>query len=284
VALTLTPLGPGFAAAVTGVDLSQPQPEAVWDALRAALDEHGVLVFREHDGLTDDGHLAVAERFGPVPFEGLATPQQVMLVSNVRPDGILGSDAASFHIDFGFFPHPYEALSLYGLEIPPEGTETWFVSGVLAAASLPAPLRARLGGLSARAIMDVTSPAGQAGVRVRLGRLDESYPHQSRPVLWPHHRTGRPILAVWEQHTDALLPLEPDESTALVEELYAHLYQPAHTYVHHWAPGDLVLWDNHAVQHGRPALGAAPRTLRRVAIGPAQDLTLFARAREAGLR
>jgi taurine dioxygenase len=119
---------------------------------------------------------------------------------------------------------------------------------------------------------------------VRLGRLDDSYPHQVRPVLWPHHRTGRPILAVWEQHTDALLPLDPDASTALVEDLYAHLYQPSHTYVHRWRPGDLVLWDNHAIQHGRPALGAAPRTLRRVAIGPAQDLTLFARAREAGLR
>jgi alpha-ketoglutarate-dependent taurine dioxygenase len=283
VALTLTPIGPGFAAAVDGVDLGAPPDDRVWAALRAALDDHGVLVFRA-PGLGDDGHLAVAERFGPVPFEGLASPQQVMAVSNVRPDGILGSDAASFHIDFGFFPEPYWALSLYGLEIPPAGTETWFVSGVVAAATLPRSLRDRLDGLSARAIIDVTSPAGQAGVRLRLGRLDESSPHQLRPALWPHHRTGRPILAVWEQHTDALVPLDPDASTALVEELYVHLYQPAHTYVHRWQPGDLVLWDNHAIQHGRPAVGSAPRTLRRVAIGPAQDLTLFARAREAGLR
>jgi taurine dioxygenase len=284
VALTLTPLGPGFAAAVSDVDLRAPADDPQWDGLRAALDEHGLLVFPGQHDLGDDEHLAVAERFGPVPFEGLAVPQQVMVVSNVRPDGILGADAASFHIDFGFFHEPYWALSLYGVEIPAAGTETWFVSGVEGAATLPPALRSRLDGLSARAVLDVASPAGQAGVRVRLGRLDDSYPHQVRPVLWPHRRTGRDVLAVWEQHTDALLPLGADESTALIEDLYAHLYRPEARYVHRWSGGDLVLWDNHAVQHARPALGAEPRTLRRVAIGPPQDLTPFLRAREAGLR
>jgi alpha-ketoglutarate-dependent taurine dioxygenase len=52
--------------------------------------------------------------------------------------------------------------------------------------------------------------------------------------------------------------------------------------VHEWQEGDLVVWDNHAVQHGRPEVGdSEARTLRRVCVGPEQDLTLFAGRRVA---
>jgi hypothetical protein len=123
---------------------------------------------------------------------------------------------------------------------------------------------------------DVSSPVGEAGVRVRLGRLDETYPNAVRPVLWPHRVTGEEILGVWEQQTDAILPLDPDESSALIEELFVHLYRDEHVYVHRWQPGDLVVWDNHALQHSRPDVGVEHRrTLRRVSVGETQDLTLF---------
>ena len=248
--------------------------------LRAAFTAESLLVFRDQH-LSDDDHLAVMEALGPIAWEGLPEKRAIGFVSNVRPDGTLGTSAASFHIDFGFFPEPYHAISLYGLEIPRGGTQTHFVNAVAAAAALPDELVARLAGVRARQAVDVASPAGQAGVRVREGRLDETYPHMLRPVLWPHRTTGAPILGVWEQHADALYAgdaeMDPDESTALIEELYAFLYDGRFTYVHEWREGDLVIWDNHAVQHGRPEVGDGDaRTLRRVCVGPEQDLSLFA--------
>lgn len=64
---------------------------------------------------------------------------------------------------------------------------------------------------------------------------------------------------------------------ALLEDLFAHLYRPEHVDVHRWAPGDLVVWDNHVLQHGRPDVGTeARRTLRRVVVGQHQDLSIFA--------
>lgn len=70
--------------------------------------------------------------------------------------------------------------------------------------------------------------------------------------------------------------MEPAESTQLIEALFAHLYQPAHRYVHRWQAGDLMIWDNHALQHGRPDVGTdEPRTLRRVCVGETQDLSIF---------
>jgi alpha-ketoglutarate-dependent taurine dioxygenase len=66
------------------------------------------------------------------------------------------------------------------------------------------------------------------------------------------------------------------ESTALLEELFAHLYRPEHVYTHDWALGDLVVWDNHAVQHSRPEIGVEQaRTLRRVCVGERQDVSIF---------
>ncbi len=285
--LRIEPVSAALGATVHGVSLAGALPNSQqsgrghqqWDQLRRLLRERLLLVFPGQH-LTDDEHIAVAAQFGRIAPEGLVEPRRVGFVSNHRTDGVLGGDAASFHIDFGFFPEPYEYLSLYGLEVPAAGTETHFVNAQRAAATLSPALRSRLAGLTARHVVDPASPGGQAGVRVRLGRLDESYVHQVRPVLWPHRDTGRDILGVWEQQTDALLPLEPLASSALIEELYAHLYQPMHTYVHAWAGGDLVVWDNHAVQHGRPDVGTSvPRTLRRVCIGATQDLTIFARAK-----
>ena len=268
--------GAGFGVVVHDVDLRDPRDRDARDALVALLRDHKLLVFRDQ-ALSDEQHVDAAAMFGPIALEGRDRASTVGFVSNHRADGVLGSSAASFHIDYGFFATPYTALSLYGLEIPESGNTTRYADAIGAARDLPAELRARLDGVQSRAIVDVTSPEGEAGVRVRLGRLDETYPHTLRPVLWPHRNTGEPILAVWEQQTDAIVPLPDDESTALVEELLAHLYQPAHIYEHEWRAGDLVVWDNHAVQHARPDVGTAEaRTLRRVCIGETQDLSIFA--------
>jgi taurine dioxygenase len=271
--MQLVPASPVLGTTVRGVDLRGPLDGRDVDALRGAL-ERSLLLHFPGQHLSDAEHVAVAARFGPVAQE---TGGTVGFVSNHRADGTLGSGAARFHIDFGFTDAPYEYLSLYGLEIPASGTVTCFANAVAAAADLPPELRTRVEELSSRAAVDVTSPEREAGVRIDLGRLDESYPYALRPVLWPHRITGAPILAVWEQQTDALLPLPADESTALIRELFAHLYRPEHVMIHHWQPGDLLLWDNHALQHARPDIGIDERrTLRRVCVGVAPDLSIFA--------
>jgi taurine dioxygenase len=271
--MELAAASPALGTRVHGVDLRTPLSPAEVVELRAALERSFLLHFPGQE-LSDGQHEEVLAQFGPVAREDGGT---VGFVSNHRPDGTLGSGAARFHIDFGFTDAPYEYLSLYGLEIPPSGTVTYFANAVAAAADLPAGLRARIEPLEARAAVDVTSPEREAGVRIDLGRLDERYPHATRPVLWAHRHTGAPILAVWEQQTDALLPLPDEESTALIRELFAHLYRADHVMTHHWRAGDLLVWDNHALQHARPDVGVdEARTLRRVCVGVAPDLSIFA--------
>jgi taurine dioxygenase len=266
-------VSPALGTLVEGVDLTAPIDQSTAEVLRQALLDHHLLLVRGQE-VDDEQHVAFARVFGRIAVER----SEVGTVSN-QPGGTLGPVAACWHSDYMFFPEPYECISLYGVEIPSAGTQTSFANGVAAARTLPEDLRVRIDGLEGRAVADIAAGGAGDEIRYRLGRVDGVDPHQLRPVLWPHHETGEPILAVWEQQTDAILPLPQEESVALIETLFAHLYQPSNVYVHDWQPLDLIIWDNHALQHSRGYIGTdEPRTLRRVCVGQDQDIAQFAPA------
>src|SRR5687767_12784080 len=62
-AITATRLTPCFAARIGGADITRPLDEATWSAIRAAFDEHSVLVFGG-PGLDDEQQIAFSRRFG----------------------------------------------------------------------------------------------------------------------------------------------------------------------------------------------------------------------------
>jgi len=86
------------------------------------------------------------------------------------------------------------------------------------------------------------------------------------PVARTHPRTGRTGLYVSEQVTLEILDLPTEQNEELLTELFAHLYEPEQILEHDWHKGDLVVWDNHAVQHARKTvdLEGPTRTLRKV--------------------
>jgi taurine dioxygenase len=128
--MELGPASPALGTTVRGIDLRGALAADARAQLRAALDRTFLLHFPAQH-LSDDEHVAFVREFGPIAVEGSGT---VGFVSNHRPEGSLGSAAATFHIDYGFTDTPYEYLSLYGLEVPRGGTETWFANAVAARA------------------------------------------------------------------------------------------------------------------------------------------------------
>jgi taurine dioxygenase len=71
-----------------------------------------------------------------------------------------------------------------------------------------------------------------------------------------------------ELHTERILGVSAADSDALLADLFDVLYDDTNTYSHSWAVGDLVLWDNVALHHGRrdfPRTEARP--LQRVTLG-----------------
>ena len=280
--LAIERLSDAFAAEVRGATVDSILASTNLGAWHSALEQHQLLVFRDLD-IDDDpeAQVAIATTLGPPLIEN-DSGAAYQFVSNTREGGILGDEGFAFHSDHAFMEDPIEILSLYGLEIPAEGTQTRFVNSVLAADALPAELRMTASTYHARHIID---PSGETDViPVRRPRLSDDLPHAYHPILHEGSRANRPALYVSQQQTDVVRELDDGPGRALIEALFVHLYDARFTYVHDWRAGDLVLWDNRALQHARDAIPEGlSRTLRRVSVGGTPVHEYFRRDAKWGL-
>src|SRR5262249_53479474 len=73
----------------------------------------------------------------------------------------------------------------------------------------------------------------------------------SHPLIRPHPETGRPVLYVSPDFIRYVEGMSSDESNELLEQLVSHATSPRFFWKHHWAVGDLMMWDNRCTMHRR---------------------------------
>ena len=76
-----------------------------------------------------------------------------------------------------------------------------------------------------------------------------SVPDVEVPIVRTHPVTGRKGLFLNEAHSPSIAGVPREESEKLLRELCEHIIKPEFVYTHHWQAGDLLMWDNAAVQH-----------------------------------
>ena len=261
-------LSPAVGVEVDGLDLTA-DITPYEDELRALLAEHQMLCFRAPD-LPAEAHLRLMECFGPVVDESFDGSRWTY-VSNVEPGGVLGDGPFLFHSDLEFTSEPLTALSLYAVELPETPTGTRFANGARAAAHLDAELAAAVADRTAIHVFPLLEGRGDA--RYRVSDLDDGAPRAEHPILLTHPVTGARVLYVTAMQTDSIVGLDDADSEALLTRLWGDLYAADNVYEHDWRVGDLLVWDNLALQHARGAV-TGRRTLRRVPVG-----TVLARLR-----
>jgi taurine dioxygenase len=156
--------------------------------------------------------------------------------------------------------------ALYAVEVPEKDGrvlgDTRFASSTAAYEALPDDLKKRVDGLknvhSYRYYRTKNFEAQQAE-QARGGRVIQehvlteaqlaSVPDVETPLVRTHPVTKRRGLFANEAHTSHIPGIARDESEALLSSLYAHITKPEFIYTHSWRAGDLLMWDNAAVQH-----------------------------------
>ena len=150
-ALTLRPLCRALGVEVVGFDAAAVLSDATIAALRGALDEHGVLLFRGQT-LDPDLHIAFSRRFGALQEVAqkqyqMAGKPEIYVIGNVEENGRpIGDPSAGrlWHSDQSFLPYPAIGSLLYGVDCPEEGADTLFANMYKAYERLAPEVRRRI--------------------------------------------------------------------------------------------------------------------------------------------
>jgi taurine dioxygenase len=267
--LTVRDVGAGFGVEVSGVYPRIPLAPETCRELQRLFDKHGLLLFRNIDAdLEFQAYMSWMLIGRDMPKDpGAASPRggREYYVSNREPDSGAPFGRLLFHSDLMWRDDAFQLLSLYGVKVEEPVTPTLFVSAAQGWKTLPQALRARVEGRFAEHGHDATyqnRAGGDADVLVSSYDVDE---RARMPVGRPHPRTGEALLYVCPLFTHRITDLDPEESESLLQELFEQLYRPSGVYEHHWKKGDLIFWDNLALQHARPNVTSEGpvRTLRK---------------------
>jgi len=280
VALSFRRLHPLFAAEVGAIDLRAIQDRATLVAIRAGMDEYGVLVFRDQP-LSDQDQLAFAQRFdgklhsktgAAVLGKNRFGNEALTDISNVDEAGeILRTDDRRrayglgnrlWHTDASFQDPPGRYSMLHARVVPAVAADTEFAYMRAAYDDLEPEIKHKLEGLSAHHSI--------AYSRQTLGFEFSQAEHEQlkgavHPLVRTNPRTGRRSLYL-ASHASRIVGWPVPEGRLFLRDLIEHATQPRFVYRHSWRVGDLVIWDNLATMHrGRPFDDATHRReLRRV--------------------
>ena len=261
--MDIIPLGPGFAAELHGVTLGDiAADDAAYAAVRAAFEQHSVLVFRGQQ-VADEGQLAFSRRFGPpevTKVGSLGTGSHFVILSTIGPDGkvvppdhryaLRNKANQLWHTDSSFKRVPALTSVLSARIIPARGGETEFVSTRLAFERLDPGSRKKLE--NSFAWHDYAHSRGQIAADLANPEERAALPPQCWRMVWKNPVNGRSALYL-ASHAYAVEGMEASAGKKLIDELMDLATAPGTSYVHEWKSGDVVMWDNRATMHrGRP--------------------------------
>ena len=267
-AIHIEPFGPLFGATVTGVDLSAPLPTTTGLLLTQALNQHGVLFFRDQQ-LDTRQLLDVAGIWGRPsrhnPYLPASSEHEGVEVIEVSETRNVRNDA--WHTDVSWAATPPRFTCLYSKELPPSGGDTVWSDAAAAYDSLPAPLAHYFETLKAVHAFDASGFAMGNINGERNTLLRQTFAPQEAEVIKINPDTGRKYIFSNEQHTRYLLNVSRTTSESLLRLLFATLELPEFQLRFRWQPATLAVWDNRSVQHRAIRdYGKTRRVLLRVTV------------------
>ena len=179
----------------------------------------------------------------------------ILQVSNIKENGkdIGHADAGRvWHSDMSYEWNPPRMSVLYAREVPlsKDGEikgDTLFASAVQAYDSLSGEMKERCTGL--KVVHDVAGRRRNTGTGTQDNAQREAMEKVVHPVIRTHPYTGRKAIYVNIGECVSIQGMKDEEALDLITELAATVIRPEFQYRHKWQVGDVLIWDNCALQH-----------------------------------
>ncbi len=296
--MSVTALGDGFAAEITGLDIAAPVDEATRESVVAALDTYATVVIRGKP-VSQDAQIAFARAFGDLDGHNgvLSTGierrvrEELTDISNLdeknhvldRADRrrLFNLGNRLWHTDSSFKRVAARYSMLHAHSVTPEGGETQVADLRVAYDALDAKTKAKIDDMVA--VHSIFTSRALLGFEDFSEEERRALPPIRRPLVRVHPGSGRKTLFV-ASHAGSIHGMPVAEARILIRELIEHATQPAFVYTHRWRVGDLLIWDNRCTMHrARPFDEAAyERDMRRATVmeSEAAEVDLEAAARQ----
>jgi len=269
--LKISRLNGTLGARVEGIDFAAGIDAALLQELAAALWEHQVLAIPAA-AMTAQQHLRIALHFGEPEHNATEYFQRVDGDPHITEiDSARGDRADSWHADETFLPQPPMINFLHAKLLPDCGGDTAFISTRAAYAGLSERMKTLLEGLRGEHDLAMTYEAGwRAGLPLRdkVAEMLAAGHASLHPVVMHHPENGAPWLNVSPTYTRFIEGLPPLEARAILDLLFLHMQRPEFGFRYQWHAGDLLIWDQRAVQHYAVRDYQGRRLIQRISVLP----------------
>ena len=248
--IQVMPLSPLIGAEISGVDLSKPLGNQVFQEIHDALIAHQVIFFREQT-MTLDEHKAFGRRFGKLHVHPAAPStygDQEVVTIHADANSTSVSGGQMWHSDVSADEEPPMGSILHLRQAPHVGGDTIFASMYAAYEALSDEMKDFLGNLQAWHSSEKRHKARYG----HLGQLrdgTDTYPKALHPILRTHPVSGKKALFVNTVFTTHIEGLAKHESDAILNFLYDHIATPEFQCRFRWRKNSVAFWDNRCTQH-----------------------------------
>ena len=257
------PASPTFIGEVSGIDLSRKLTDQEVNAIHAAMDHFGVLIFHDQH-LDDEQQISFSRQLGMLEeatgdimsVKDRRIGMALNDISNLDKNGellprddrrrLFGLGNMLWHSDSSFKEVPAKYSMLSARKIPASGGNTEFADMRAAYDALDEETKAE--------VHDLICLHSQIYSRGVLGFDDFTDEERAKwaPVrqrlVRRHPSTGRLSLYL-ASHAGGIEGWPMPEARSFLRDLNEHATQRQFVYAHVWRPWDLVMWDNRVTMH-----------------------------------
>lgn len=255
-----------FGLEILDIDLEACLSDEQFNEILDYYYRHSLLLFR-NQRLSPKGQARLCHRFGQPKIEtrkqfNYQECPEVSTIGNItddhgKPLSFFARGGFGWHTDGTAACHVDAATLLYSVDVPQAGGDTLFLSSASAYDNSAPELKQQLEGISILASFHAhNDPLLESDPESFISLTPEE--RDALPPVWHdliqvHPVTGRKVFYL------NLNPLEfrgIDDATGrqLIEQVLESASRPEYVYRHRWQPGELLIWDNHAMLHsGTPS-------------------------------
>ena len=249
-----------FGARISNCNVGPEMPDSDIRKLEHAINEYSLLVL-PGQSLDDERHLGFTCRFGDAEEEHVAyySRGEITYIGKVGNIDDQGNQLKTintrvkyqtgnemWHSDSSFRENPSLYSILYAYEVPDEGGATAFASCRSAYDRLDDTKKNEIESLVG--IHDYIFSRTKIGEdAVNAGQRTHMYPVRNRLVR-KNPANGRKNFFIGS-HVRDIEGWKHEEAQQLLQALLAEATRPQSVYTHHWAAGDLLIWDNRCILH-----------------------------------